>query len=222
MTARAVQVIGLAGPDGSGKSTTAVALKEKLAAEGAAVSSTYGYGCIVCRRAATANAQRARISSGWSRSPWVQIHALVDALEFGVRLLAAVQRARVKARRLRTRRRAGGRSLPVPTIVVTDRSPLDSLVKYDLPSASLPSRCFVALAHRYGAIVVLDAPAKVLAARDRGDHGADDLERVRATFAGWASRLPNAVTMDVTDAPAVDAVRQILSETRPRHPVAAA
>jgi len=221
MTARAVQVIGLAGPDGSGKSTTAVALKQKLAADGAAVSSTYGYGCFACRRAPTATARRSGISRGSSRSPWVQVHALVDALELGMRLLAAVQRARVKARRPGMRRRAGDRSLPVRRIVVTDRSPLDSLVKYDLPPASLPSRCFLALAHRYGAIFVLDAPAEVLAARDH-DHRAEDLEPVRATFARWASRLPNATTMDVTDAPAVEAVRQVLSKTLPRQRVSAA
>jgi hypothetical protein len=208
MTGSGVQVIGLAGPDGSGKSTTVRIVRERLSADGVAVSSTYGYGCFMCRRLRPR--AEARDGGGGSRPAlWVRAHALVDAIELGARLLAASQRARVRARR----RRAGGSGRPVPRIVVTDRSPLDGLVKYDLPPGALASRCFMALARRYRAIVVLDAPAEVLAARD-AEHPADQLERARATFARWRARLPNVVALDVTAAPPAQAIVDLLDRAR--------
>lgn len=206
MTASAAQVVGLAGPDGSGKSTAVRVVRERLSADGAAVASTYGYGCFMCRRLPPRSAARASPAAGSRRALWVRAHALVDALELGARLLAARQRARVKARR-----RGDGR--PVPRIVVTDRSPLDGLVKYDLPPAALASRCFMALARRYRVIVVLDAPAEVLAARD-AEHPADQLEGARAAFARWRARLPNVVAVDVTAAPPAQAIIDLLDRAR--------
>ena len=209
MTGSAAQVIGLAGPDGSGKSTTVRIVREQLSADGAAVASTYGYGCFVCRRMRPRAEAPGSSGSGSRRALWVRAHALIDAIELGVRLLAARQRAGVKARR----RRVDGYGRPVPRIVVTDRSPLDGLVKYDLPPGALASRCFMALARRYRAIVVLDAPAEVLAQRD-AEHPADQLERVRATFARWRAGLPNVVALDVTSAPPAQAIIDLLDRAR--------
>jgi hypothetical protein len=209
MTGSGVQVIGLAGPDGSGKSTTVRIVRERLSADGVAVSSTYGYGCFMCRRLPPRAEARDGRAGGSRHALWVRAHALVDAIELGARLLAAGQRARARARR----RRARGNGRPVPRIVVTDRSPLDGLVKYDLPPGALASRCFMALARRYCAIVVLDAPAEVLAARD-AEHPADQLERARARFARWRTRLPNVVALDVTAAPPAQAIVDLLDRAR--------
>ncbi|MEP7105923.1 MAG: hypothetical protein ABI838_08760 [Chloroflexota bacterium] len=94
------------------------------------------------------------------------------------RLLAAVLLARLAGHRL----------------VVTDRTPLDALVKHDPRPWSVAGRLYLALARRYRAMLWLDADPAILSARD-GEHLPAELAIARTRFGFWARRLPNTVRL---------------------------
>jgi hypothetical protein len=108
-----------------------------------------------------------------------RLHAVVDATEMTLRLVVATSLVRA----------VGG------ALVITDRTPLDALVKHDPHPRSLARRWYLGLAARYGTVLWLDADAATLAARD-AEHSAADLAAVRARYWAWARRLPNAVRLD--------------------------
>jgi hypothetical protein len=97
------------------------------------------------------------------------VHGYVDAYELVVRLLA-----------LRLAATWG-----TSAVVVTDRGPLDGLAKHDPPRRSQLARRYLRLASKYDLIVLLDAPADLLAHRD-GEHCAEELEHWRALYRRWA------------------------------------
>jgi len=184
----AVPIVGVSGADGSGKSTFAVALAESVHRAGGIASVLHLYGCVACRRVRP-QALPARLAGRREAAPLRAAHALVDAAEAWLRLSAA---RRHLARRARRSAVAGA------VMLVTDRSPLDGLAKHDPTTSAWPARAWLALAARYRCIVVLDAPAQVLALRDC-DHGADDLERSRARFRAWLPAVMRALPADARD-----------------------
>jgi thymidylate kinase len=176
-------LIGVAGPDGSGKSTLVAGLARWLGPGERAAPTVYLYGCAVCRHwrgnplstGLAVDDHRAGLLRRRLRS----LHALLDAAEMTMRLLSAVLLAR-----------AAGRDL-----VVTDRTPLDALVKHDPRPRSMAGRWYLALARGYRTLLWLDADPATMAARD-GEHPQEELAASRTRFARWARRLPNVICLE--------------------------
>jgi adenylate kinase len=188
-------VLGFSGPDGAGKTTVLGKVREALQAEGLAVQQSYGYGCIMCRhidgpsrvtraafiRGAALNRQQVpkpaigRAGHNRVRAMVTDLlrsaHGHVDALELGGRLFAF----RFAAQRWLT-----------GCVLLTDRGPLDGLAKHDPPPGSALARRYVRAATNYDAFLLLDAPADVLAKRDR-EHSAEQLEHWRLLYRRWAT-----------------------------------
>lgn len=180
----AVLTVGISGPDGSGKSTLAAGLADALRRRGRRARVVHLYGCVVCRRARSrpprVSAPRASLGGVVTRLV-AALHALVDALELWLRLRAA------RASLRRTGIEAMG-----PAVLVTDRSPLDALAKFDPPPLGRVAAAWLALARGFDRIVALDAPAVTLAARD-GEHSVEEMLGWRERFAAWSARLPGVV-----------------------------
>ncbi|SCL24169.1 Thymidylate kinase [Micromonospora rhizosphaerae] len=219
-------VIGFCGPDGAGKSSLVRELWGNLAESGFAVRRGYGYGCLLCRRfdqpsgiagaaaGAVSNGRAAdRLSSTTEPPTWRgrllrlarRLHGHIDAAELAVRLAAL----RCTARLTRS------------AVVMTDRGPLDGLAKHDPPPGSSLARRYLRLTSRYDILVLLDAPAELLARRD-GEHTPEELEHWRLLYRRWAclaDALGNRVLVTDTAARtpgsiAVDLRRTVLSGVR--------
>jgi glycosyltransferase involved in cell wall biosynthesis len=139
------------------------------------------------------------------RRSWIsRCHALLDGTELIIRLAAARGRAAL---------RPGRR----PAVVVTDRGPLDGLAKFEPAPRSLAAALFTAVGKRYDLVLLLDAPADVLATRD-GDHSPEELDEWRNRYRAWARSMPALVPVDTRDRqPAVvaaEAARVILAGVR--------
>ena len=130
---------------------------------------------------------------GLTRRLLRSLHALLDAAEMTTRLLAGVLLAR-----------AAGKEL-----VITDRTPLDALVKHDPSPRSVAGRWYLALARRYRTLLWLDADPPILAVRDR-EHPASELAAARARFASWARRLPNVRRLETGAAAPAEVCEQAL------------
>jgi glycosyltransferase involved in cell wall biosynthesis len=104
-----------------------------------------------------------------------------------------------------------------PAVVVTDRGPLDGLAKFEPAPGSLAAALFTAAGKRYDLVLLLDAPADVLATRD-GDHPPEELDKWRNRYRAWARSVPDLVRLDTRDRqPAVvaaEAARVILAGLR--------
>ncbi len=175
-------LVGCSGPDGSGKSTLVRLLAEQRWGSAASPLTMHPYGCFLCRRqgglvAGLLSAGDRRDRSAPVRWLW-KAHTVLDLLELGARLFAAVLRGHFDPRR--------------PRPVLTDRTPLDGLVKHGLDDQRLAGRGYLWLARRYRLILWLDAPASELAARDR-QHSAEELECARSQFRRWSESLPGLV-----------------------------
>ncbi|MGI5144400.1 glycosyltransferase [Streptomyces sp. CA-106110] len=182
-------LVAVSGPDGAGKSSLVDRMTPVLRDLGLHPVTAYCYGCVLCRRfpAFQQTRQPASGRGGWRRFSRVRssvdrAHSLVDAAELAVRLTEAGLRARIRGR---------GR----PTVVVTDRGPLDALVKFDPAPASPVATLFTRLADRYDAALLLDVAPEVLAARDR-EHTVDQLADYRHRYRRWGQRLPSVVRLD--------------------------
>lgn len=177
------RLVGVAGPDGSGKSTLAGHLATRCAHGDRRAPTIHPYGCAFCRRATGRPLPAGDADTRGSTAPvWRRIrslHAVVDAAEMTIHILAAALLAR-----------AGGAEL-----LITDRTPLDALVKHDPVPRSLAGRWYLALARSYGTLLWLDADPRTLAARD-GEHSATELGMVRERFQRWVQQLPNTVRLD--------------------------
>ena len=188
-------LVGISGVDGSGKTTLAAGCLRRHEA-GERPAALYLYGCVICRRwtgrpahagaAVTGGGARRLLAAGVRR-----IHAHVDAGEMTLRLLGAV---------LLSRFGGGGRT------IITDRSPLDGLVKHDPPPRSIAARWYLAAARRYDALLWLDGDCAALAARD-GEHTAAQLAAAQAGFRAWSARLPNVTRIDTTAATPSEVLR---------------
>jgi hypothetical protein len=175
-------LVGVAGPDGSGKSTLAATMARSRARGVRLDPVVYLYGCAVCRRwpgrPLSAGLEIER-RTGWHRRRLRSLHAIVDAAEMTARLLIAMAFACAARNEL----------------VVTDRTPLDALVKHDLGPRSAAGRWYLALARRYRTLLWLDADPATLFTRD-GEHPQAELAAARTRFADWARRVPNVVRLE--------------------------
>jgi hypothetical protein len=186
-----VRVVGLSGPDGSGKSTLSQRLRAALERSGFQPSVVYVYGCPLCRRLPSDGwAQAGEVSRALRSGFPARMHALLDAAEMSLRLGFAWWRARLWTLVLRRGGAPGA-------VILTDRSPLDGLVKFGVSPSSWSARWFGWIAGRYEKILLLDSPAEVLALRD-GQHSPNELERMRRTFGEWAPSLPNVERLDTS------------------------
>jgi hypothetical protein len=174
---RSPTIVGISGPDGAGKTRLCAGLARNLRPETTVVG-IYLYGCVVCRRFGTAwsggrppESARGRETRGRLQA----LHALVDAAELAFRLAVGSVRAR----------RHGA-------VLLTERSPLDGLVKHDPRPGSLVYGVFERLIGRYDLILALDAEEDFLVERD-SDHSREVLASMRRGFATWSKRFPAVV-----------------------------
>ncbi|GAA2769132.1 glycosyltransferase family 4 protein [Streptomyces indiaensis] len=193
MTQRPLLVC-VSGPDGAGKSSLVSRMTTDLRAHGYAVTTRYCYGCVVCRRLPQRMRSRFTASPGKPGSPcsgigaWVgRMHGWVDAAALAAGLTRARGRARLASR---------GR----PAAVVTDRGPLDGLVKIDPAPGSRLVAAFARLARTYQVNLLLDAEPAVLAERD-GEYPSSALANCRDRYRQWAARLPSVRLVDAAASP---------------------
>ncbi|MEU0222571.1 hypothetical protein ABZ281_49590, partial [Streptomyces sp. NPDC006265] len=187
-------LVCVSGPDGAGKSSLVARMTTDLRAHGYAVTTQYCYGCVVCRRLPQRMRSRFTASPGKPGSAssgigaWVgRMHGWVDAAE----LSAGLARARLRAR-LTSRGR--------PAAVVTDRGPLDGLVKIAPSPGSRLAAAFARLARTYQVSLLLDAEPQVLAERD-GEYVRGALASCRDRYRQWAARLPSVRLVDAAASP---------------------
>jgi len=183
-----IHIIGFSGPDGSGKSTL---LKDTAAyahSEGLSVFTIYLYGCVVCRHRRPPRWLRNTVSGRGtialetpekaSRLPpsvLQRLHAHADTTELAMRLKSALWRIKRKRRSVRS-----------PVLLLTDRSPLDALVKHDLPEDAFAVRRLQRLLQQFTTVVLLDAGGDVLSQRD-GEHTTRGLELTRTSYQHWST-----------------------------------
>ncbi|MFF7375113.1 glycosyltransferase [Streptomyces massasporeus] len=187
-------LVCVSGPDGAGKSSLVGRMTADLREHGYAVATQYCYGCVVCRRLPQRIRSRFTASPGESRSlasgigMWAgRLHGWVDAAELAAVLAGATARTRVTSR---------GR----PAAVVTDRGPLDALVKFAPGPGSRLAAAFARLARTYDVTLLLDAEPEVLAERD-GDYPVGPLAKCRDRYRQWAGRLPSVRRVDAAAPP---------------------
>jgi thymidylate kinase len=193
MTPPAGFVAGISGPDGAGKSSLVEELECRLVADGIPVVRVYLYGCLVCRNVRRGPLPRSIARRAPSAGALRTAHGIVDAAELALRLWAARRVAASRARRP-SAHVAQRRSIP-GFVVLTDRSPLDGLVKHAPPRGSLVDRVYRRLGRTYDVLLLLDAPALELADRDR-DHGPEALAELSARFAQLTVRSKYLVHVD--------------------------
>lgn len=176
-------LIGLSGPDGGGKSSQAHDTAAALRAEGILVVQVYAYGCPLCRQAPTGAHKALLHGLGGATSRRRRVHAAVDAADLVLRVtLAALRASWGAARRHQT------------AVVLTDRSPLDGLVRYSDVGQTLAVYVLHAALRCYRMVAVLDAQAGELERRD-GEHSRRQLAWQREAFAVWTS-LRNVVLVN--------------------------
>jgi glycosyltransferase involved in cell wall biosynthesis len=195
-------LVAVSGPDDSGKTTLVAHVVTALRRRGCTVTRTYCYGCVMCRRF------RGRPRSGRQTGPpsplgtWFDgVHARVDASEIALRLTAA---------RLRASVRGLGRR---PSVIVTDRGPLDCLAKFDPPADSRTAALLRRLAGPYDLTLLLESHAgepagdDTVAGRDPGRHWQERYRR-------WARSSADVVALDAratTPTRAADAALQLMA-----------
>ncbi|MFF7777180.1 glycosyltransferase [Streptomyces tanashiensis] len=216
-TFRGPLLVAVSGPDGAGKSSLVRRLATLLRERGVTVVSTHCYGCFLCRWFPVPPRVREPGEPGgdeWARrasdperrgSRLRRAHAFLDAGELAARIAGA---------RLLVRARAHGGQ----AVVVTDRGPLDGLVKFDLPAASGASSVFRRIADGYGLTLLLETGAETL--RGRGwEEVAGPPTVWWARYRSWSRRLPRIIRLDGERAPSLvagAALERILDEVRER------
>ncbi|MEU3402056.1 glycosyltransferase family 4 protein [Streptomyces filamentosus] len=175
-------LVSVSGPDGAGKSTLVRRLAPMLRERGLDVVTVHCYGCFLCRlrrapvRRRDGAPDRRPGPSLLGRASLDRAHALVDTAELVLRV--AVARRRV-ARRSRGRR---------PAVVVTDRGPLDALVKFDPAPGGPAARRLLRAADRCVLTLLLEAEPGELLAR-APEHTAARIAEVGRRHRRWAGQL---------------------------------
>ncbi|MEU8519947.1 glycosyltransferase [Streptomyces sp. NBC_01216] len=213
---RAPLLVAVSGPDHTGKSSLVRALAGGLRRRGYAVVTAHCYGCVLCRwfpvppRVRVAGEPGRTGVGEWAprpahRGPWLRrAHAFVDAGELALRIRVARLGAAVVAR---------GR----PAVVVTDRGPLDGLVKFDLPAGGAASGRFLRISDRYDLTLVPETLPDTLAHRG-WEAAAGSPASWWARHRTWAARLPRVAGLDgerPPDAVAAAALESVLDIVPP-------
>ncbi|MEU6932450.1 glycosyltransferase [Streptomyces sp. 2RAF24] len=220
-------LVGVSGPDNTGKSSLVRALAGLLRQRGFAVATTHCYGCFLCRGFPVPPRVRDEGGPGetgrtgrsgktgadeWARrsahperrgSRFRRAHAFLDAGELALRIRVA---------RLRVGLRARGR----PAVVVTDRGPLDGLVKFDLAPGRGAARTFARAAEGYDLTLLLEACPDTLNGRG-WEAAAGSPAAWWARYRAWAARLARVARVDgERPAPlvAVAALEHVLDSVR--------
>ncbi|MFE0642975.1 glycosyltransferase [Streptomyces sp. NPDC058877] len=206
-------LVAVSGPDGAGKSSLVRRLRTLLGQRGFSVVAPHCYGCVLCRRfPVPPRAAEEPDGGGRARratdpehrdSRLRRAHAFVDAGELATRVAAARMLARAR----------GGRA-----VVVTDRGPLDGLVKFDLSAGSGPAAVFRRTARRYDLTLLLETGPEVL--RGRGwEEVAGPPTVWWARYRSWSRRLPGITRLDGERAPSLvaeTALEHVLGVVRER------
>ncbi|MER7952202.1 glycosyltransferase [Streptomyces sp. NPDC096079] len=214
-------LVAVSGPDGAGKSSLVRRLSTLLRERGVTVVTTHSYGCFLCRRFPVP--PRASETDGPGGDEWARrasdperrgsrlrrAHAFLDAGELTARITTARLLARARARR---------RGRAAPAVVVTDRGPLDGLVKFDLPASSGAAAVFRRIADGYGLTLLMETGPETL--RGRGwEEIAGPPTVWWARYRSWSRRLPGIERLDGERAPslvAATALERILDGVRER------
>ncbi|MFF9197774.1 glycosyltransferase [Streptomyces sp. NPDC014779] len=212
-------LVAVSGPDHTGKSSLVRALAGLLRQRGFAVATVHCYGCVLCRMfpvpprvreegepgGTGAGGRGRRTARPERRGPWFRrAHAHLDAGELGLRIALARRAVSLVAR---------GR----PVVVLTDRGPLDGLVKFGLPADRGAARRYVRIAGRYDLTLLPETLPGTLAGRG-WESGAGSPAAWWARHLGWAARLPRVVRIDGEEPPARlagAALEQVLGVVRP-------
>ncbi|MFF7790419.1 glycosyltransferase [Streptomyces sp. NPDC007991] len=203
-------LVCVSGPDGAGKSSLAGRMATDLRGHGYVVTVRYCYGCVLCRRLPQRMRSRFTASPGRPGSiasgigAWVgRTHGWVDAAELAAVLAGATVRARLTSR---------GR----PAAVVSDRGPLDGLVKFGPAPGSRLAAAFARLARAYQVSLLLDTEPEVLAERDDA-YAVGPLAEVRDRYRQWAPRLPSVHRVDAGAPPGTVAAEALKCVPALRH-----
>ncbi|MFI9115930.1 glycosyltransferase family 4 protein [Streptomyces venezuelae] len=210
-------LVAVSGPDGAGKSSLVGRLSALLAERGLTVVALHCYGCFLCRRFPVPPRVSEPEEPGggeWARragdperrgSGLRRAHAFLDAGELSARIALA---------RLRARRRARGGD----AVVLTDRGPLDGLVKFDLPAGAPAASAFRRVADRYGLTLLVETGPETL--RGRGwEEVAGPPTVWWARYRSWSRRLPRITRLDgerPASRVATEALDRILEAVRER------
>lgn len=199
---RRILLVCVSGPDGAGKSSLVGRVATGLRGHGYAVATPYCHGCVICRRLPrkvrfrfTASVARRRSITSGLTTLVGRLHGWVDAAELAVRLAQATVRTRLTGR---------GR----PVAVVTDRGPLDGLVKFDPPPGSGLAVVFTRLLRAHQVTLLLDAEPEVLAERD-GEFAIGPLADLRDRYRRWARRQRYVDVVDASAPPAAVAAEAL-------------
>lgn len=204
MTERRSQavVVGISGPDGSGKTTAARRAAEILEEKGFSVLVIHTYGCVFCRRVQAGGDTPRRL---WPRRR-SGLHAAIDAGELWLR----VQAAKFRVRRTAQARHAPGQAGTSGTaVVLTDRSPIDGLVKFGRPPGTWASDVYLCLGRRYRRIVVLNVSSEQVLGRSE-ELSASALADNYSSFTAWSGRFANVTILDVFDEPVEVVAREVI------------
>ncbi|MFE0652626.1 glycosyltransferase family 4 protein [Streptomyces sp. NPDC059534] len=216
-TPRGPLLIAVSGPDGTGGSSLAGRLVPLLRERGLTVVGVHGHDCFLCRRFPVP--PRVRDAGepggdGWARrasdperrgSRLRRAHAFLDAGELTARVAWARAVARKRAR--------GG-----PAVVVTDRGPLDGLVKFDPPAASGAARAFHRIARGYALTLLVESGPDPARGHDR-DSRAGPAAAWWARYRCWSRRLPGIARLDGERPPSLvagAALERVLGALRER------
>ncbi|MFG3346140.1 glycosyltransferase family 4 protein [Streptomyces sp. NPDC048018] len=216
---RAPLLVAVSGPDHTGKSSLVRALAGRLRRRGFAVVTVHCYGCVLCRWFPVPPRVREEGGPGGTgagewvrrsarperRGSWLRrAHAVVDAGELALRIGAA---------RLGVTVLAGGR----PAVVVTDRGPLDGLVKFDLPPGRGAAERFARIADRYDLTLLPETLPATLTGRG-WEAAAGSPAAWWARHRAWAARLPRVSRIDGEGPPeavAATALERVLAAVPP-------
>jgi hypothetical protein len=149
------------------------------------------------------------LAAGRPRRLLLVLHGLTDASELAIRLIAARAMLRAQDRKQRLLRR--GRDALATPVLVTDRSPLDGLAKFEPRPGSLVRRFYLRLARRFDVLFELEAPTNVLLARD-SEHDAAFLSAEATRHARIADELPGVIELQTGQRSARD-----LADVAERH-----
>ncbi|WP_370409866.1 glycosyltransferase [Streptomyces fradiae] len=212
-------LVAVSGPDHTGKSSLVRALAGQLRQRGFAVAAVHAYGCVLCRRFPVPPRVREEEepggtgAGGWAqrtarperRGSWFRrAHAYLDAGELDLRIAVARRAVSAVAR---------GR----PVVVLTDRGPLDGLVKFGLRPDRGAARRFARTAGRYDLTLLPDTLPDTLAGRG-WEQRTGSPAAWWARHRDWAARLPRVVRIDgERTAPevAAEALERVLGAVRP-------